>query len=61
MKDGLVVRGWSLGNNEVGVKLSRVLRDDNVKDDLVYILKSGNILNKVWGGDREGSLITLAC
>lgn len=61
MKDGLVVRGWSLGNSEVGVKLSRVLRYDNVKDDLVCILKGGNILNKVWSGDRGGSLITLVC
>ena len=50
-----------LGTNEMDVKLSRVLRYDNVKDDLVYILKGGNILNKVWGGGREGYLIILAC
>jgi len=63
----LIDERWSggqrveLGTNEMDVKLSRVLRYDNVKDDLVYILKGGNILNKVWDGGREGYPIILAC
>ena len=57
----LIDERWSggqrveLGKNEMDVKLSRVLRYDNVKDDLVYILKGGNILNKVWDGVGKGT------
>lgn len=54
-----MVRGW-FGENEMDVKLSRVLRYGNVKDDVVYILKGGNILNSQVGG-REGYLIIWAC
>lgn len=44
-----------MGKNEMDVKLSRVLRYGNVKDDLVYILKGGNILNKVRWGVGKGT------